>query len=95
MTIVDFPSSNVDIIHFQIKDAILFADDIAKTKLYRDVKKVADSYSGIDDEDEAVELSWDEKRFALKQFLKTNRDILEPKLFENEQDSSDTSEESE
>ena len=60
--------------------------------MYKDVQKVVDTHTKIDDEEEAEELSWDEKRFALKQFLKNNRDILEPKLFQDDDDDEDEEE---
>ena len=47
---------------------------------------MVDGHTEIEDDEEAEELSWDEKRFALKQFLKNNRDILEPKLFQDDEE---------
>ena len=71
---------------FQIKDTVKFAQDINNTSFYKKVKKVIANHSKIDDENEAIDLGWDEKRFALKHFLINNREVLEPLLFEEEED---------
>ena len=71
--------------NFQIKAAVKFAQDISNTGFYKEVKRVIDSHSTIDDEDEAIDLGWDEKRFALKHFLINNREVLEPLLFDEEE----------
>ena len=55
---------------------------------------MVDGHTEIEDDEEAEELSWDEKRFALKLFLKNNRDILEPKLFQDEEEVTDMSDDS-
>ncbi len=65
-----------------------FVDNLRKTKFFQEIEgtieKNVEKCSG--DDREAEQLGWDDRRFALRQFILDNTDALENHLFPEEED---------
>jgi hypothetical protein len=69
---------------FQVTGIINQADNIKNSDFYKSLestKKTCEK-DGICDEDEIEQSMWERRKFALKTFIKDNRDALEEQLFD-------------
>ena len=65
---------------------------LRRTDIYQGIQKtLANHLTNIDDVEEAEEVAWADRRFALKRFLVKNETEFEAKLFEEDVEDEDDS----